>query len=1492
MQQRSTLSDKLKEVERQQEQNEITPELRQKLADIEREFNEVGRETARAFIPKTRVTSADNEASVYSSEAPHSPSKVSVPSRKQRNQQPSRVHDIKLATDISTSLLQQLRELQGALAEKDDALKAIDSDKARLEVEVGGLTQRLRAMNDSEQRFKDENWNLETQLRELQAAHKEATDREQRLTQGLTSTKSEKSALERDFEELKLAHGKLSDDHAAIKRHQESEISTLRRNVSGGESERSVLERKVEELTAQNQELAQGLAYRMRADEQAASRDISSEHDETAHDLHTPEHSPPPSPSKATPRHGQLESETLKSSLHHAHRMIQNLKNNIHREKTEKAELRRMLQDARDELESRRGDGAGLHSANKKRAAQKDKDGFKKPVRPDRLGAARDGRDEIIMDDPEWEEHDGEATPSRRGPIEAANVGKTRSAGPFATASSSAQPARDEFDTSTETEAFETADERHGTATESDAFQTGAETLDGDSSDDLTETENDARGRKPAQLIVKKSRNSYQSTASTEDEAEEIRTPVQAQPRFKLLNRSVGSVRQSTPRDNESVNTPTSMRDSPASFASSTSQPANGQSLFAELGDLSGGEDEESLAADTPSRSAVVSRNVSPEQFKKSALSNVESRGTPPKPQMVDTGIMTEPWHPKSILGNASDAVGAALAGAVGFGFGRSAHEGAAENKDVGQSSQPQTSGTPEEHLTNHAVTESANDIMHAPEVNQHGAGLLGRITGAVARTPDTSSTRQASEEPATAAGALEDNTHHASYRLSSISSQDTAPVEPETRGFLEPTPAFSNIFTQSTEPIHHFQSGDAQGKEIAAEPAVATLQLSPMLIVDDVEPHVPRTPEQKSPSTYAPLPHSIKAAPALALSEVFGQETSPVSRPSTAKRVAEPTAESGKPKNAPGFLGSVFGFGKSSKEPEIAEDETSQPVKHDMLGGARGVGDASADQAVENASNTARSARAPLAAIAGNVVQAEAGAENGEKFRKHVTLADEGTQTHLSTEEMDKLLTPKKPPAMVSQGVQNTSFTPTKAAPVPVSPRKSPKFVAVSDQVNPDMPAPLKVPRRPGSSGSIRQRARSPPPLPPDHKQQIAAAAQRAPTPVQQATPVQTSTPGTMGPPVMPASAYKSAQMRPRTPSVGRREVRDGTTPRAKAAMPQGGRADVASPISRRTSVSSFASELDQRFNIARNALPQSEHYQMPTDPRMIQAITQTMIGEYMWKYTRKAGREGMSENRHRRFFWVHPYTRTLYWSNSDPSAAGLAEMKAKSVPIEAVQVVTDDNPMPPGLHRKSLIVISPGRQIKFTAATSQRHETWFNALSYLLLRTTEERDDADLTAEDVAEFNPAAGPDRSMSRMSRMTARSRASLSSYNSRNTRNESPQRQSQAPTLAQRQSAAAQRAQSQRQQQNQDPIDRRQSTTPGSLSGRLSSFSEYFRPTSLSQRSRHSSTQSGIYDAPVVHDSAEDLRQVIEEQEKDADRLENVRACCDGMCPPTTLSQSY
>ncbi|SCV74331.1 BQ2448_6763 [Microbotryum intermedium] len=139
-------------------------------------------------------------------------------------------------------------------------------------------------------------------------------------------------------------------------------------------------------------------------------------------------------------------------------------------------------------------------------------------------------------------------------------------------------------------------------------------------------------------------------------------------------------------------------------------------------------------------------------------------------------------------------------------------------------------------------------------------------------------------------------------------------------------------------------------------------------------------------------------------------------------------------------------------------------------------------------------------------------------------------------------------------------------------------------------------------------------------------------------------------------------------------------------------------------------------------------------TDPAVIHAITQTMIGEFLYKYTRRAIGKGISEKRHKRFFWVHPYTKTLYWSTSDPGGANTNQSSAKSVCIEGVRQVLDANPLPPGLHQGSIIVQTPNREMKITASTRERHDMWFAAISYLLARPDPVEGDTGMGASNVS--------------------------------------------------------------------------------------------------------------------------------------------------------------
>ena len=63
VQQRSSLSQRLRDVEIQREGEKITPELREKLKQIEREFQEVGRQSAKTFLGPRAGSPAVGESS-------------------------------------------------------------------------------------------------------------------------------------------------------------------------------------------------------------------------------------------------------------------------------------------------------------------------------------------------------------------------------------------------------------------------------------------------------------------------------------------------------------------------------------------------------------------------------------------------------------------------------------------------------------------------------------------------------------------------------------------------------------------------------------------------------------------------------------------------------------------------------------------------------------------------------------------------------------------------------------------------------------------------------------------------------------------------------------------------------------------------------------------------------------------------------------------------------------------------------------------------------------------------------------------------------------------------------------------------------------------------------------------------------------------------------------------------------------------------------------
>lgn len=1603
LQQRKNLASRLKEVEELSKDNDVPPELQQKLTALEKEYNDIGRESARAFLPKSRAVPGDG-AAVYSSSGRESPTKASAPSRRQRNQQSNRVHDIEFATEISTQLLAQVRQLQAALAEKDEQLKDATTSKSQLEDDHINLVQRAKLLDESLQRHRDENWNLETKIQDLETSMRDHADQEHRLNQTLKATQTEKSTAQRDLDELKALHDKATDEHTTTIRHHEADLHTLRRDAANHETETTTLQKKIEELTNQNTELAKAVSYRWNQGASSTQSGATPGRDSDSPEDAESEIPDFISPVKGTPaRAGMLESETLKSSLNHAHRMIQNLKNNIHREKTEKVELKRMLAEARDEIEKRRDSTSGVTAANmsKKRS---DAAKGRKLVKPERLGATRTSTTEIIEDEPEWEDHEEPTTPSR-------SLFSRPAAG------AAAMPgAFQETDTS---DAFETADERRGdTATETEAFQTGAESFGEDS--DLTETEDGGANRPrvsarrsvtpsiPARPGMAGDRFSYMSTASAsggEEDEDVVRTPVQAQgPKYRLRV-SRGARNSSGHTMNERL------ADSPAS-SMGTPHPI-GQSLGDELDGLDDDDDDDDSIEGTPNSNFSASSHVSPttqratsvepksrrlmEVTDQAPAASVESgddadqtqqsigspfsspvksrksllaRESTPKPAMVDSGMMTEPWAPEKEIvvqrvsadadsddNNKAASVVAAVAGGTlaGVGLGRlSKHDGEEKREQPAAVEESSSDENPAGLLTpaskkarkdGFASVEAALPPRADPVVLQHAA-IVSQETEPIANSAPVEKVKPVvlfnqsaifsqETEPVAIPAPVEKRTPAIPFNQSNILSQETEPVLPPPAKRM-PTVPFnqSTIFSQETEPVSPPRPAVKAALPLPTKSAHVPFQRSTIFSQEtapvsapEIEPIAPVLPSAAKPQD-------------LGFSAVSGQDFAPLEpledthRPLVPRRSSrrldalmaessgadhDNTRASAPPglfgTDAPTLLEDRSRAMASGNQSVSAAQDRAAPLEPEVYGGGKGTsaipiltfgGDEKiSDEHVPSHPPTVSETLSPQAAVPRHLAEHERALSSDSMIPMTKPLsvkrpmAESGSQTVVSGDDIERMIRDK---SNVLAGAGVGAIAGAGAAGLAANSLRRSVDSNMSSTFQPRHTdaSSLPAPRPSASVGSMRSTTfADPPPLPADHNMRIAAAAQKAPV-----SPGTTML-NTMGPPAVPASAYKHREARPKTPVGGpgsaaiyRPASKDSATLRPS------GRS--ASGVSRQPSVSSFASELDERFNIQRGQFAYPVDMPPTTDPRMIQAITQTMIGEYLWKYTRKTGRNETSNSRHRRFFWVHPYTRTLYWSERDPSNSGKDMMKAKSMSIEAVRVITDDNTSPPGLHRKSIVVLTPGREIVFTAPTGQRHETWFNALSYLLLRTEQERNEADDTIdeEDIDEFAPPNPGYFSFRRsVSRMTGRSqtRRSMSSYNSRS-RPASPNKAQQEATTPQQSNLA------------RPTLTSTPTLTPTSHDnyssgrGRLSSLTTKFRTgsqrgsftstarpgaqSSLSYRSGRTddvnADGSAIYNASVMSDSAEDLRAVIERQEGNSDRLENVRSCCDGKFPQSTI----
>lgn len=151
-----------------------------------------------------------------------------------------------------------------------------------------------------------------------------------------------------------------------------------------------------------------------------------------------------------------------------------------------------------------------------------------------------------------------------------------------------------------------------------------------------------------------------------------------------------------------------------------------------------------------------------------------------------------------------------------------------------------------------------------------------------------------------------------------------------------------------------------------------------------------------------------------------------------------------------------------------------------------------------------------------------------------------------------------------------------------------------------------------------------------------------------------------------------------------------------------------------------------------------------------VVDAIAQTMVGEWMYKYVRRRksfgvgdapNRDDSSNDRHRRWVWLAPYERAILWSSKQPSNNSMlmGGKSGRKLTIQSVLDVKDDNPAPKGcpqLFNRSILILTPQRALKFTATTAERHYLWLTSLSFLA-------HSQQAVPENIAVTLPKAAPD-----------------------------------------------------------------------------------------------------------------------------------------------------
>ena len=1112
---------------------------------------------------------------------------------------------------------------------------------------------------------------------ELQTQVNAATADASKLAAENTRLLAQTTALTTAIETLKAKNAELSGTVAESKSKHEAEMSALRRSQAGLQRDRSDLQRHLDELKQELANRPEGFIDNL--EEQMEDNDLDEGEGVVTPVTLSPARSPQLSPIKNTPsRNAPLELETTKSSLHHAHRMVNNLRNNLHREKTEKLDLKRLLAAAQDEVEQLRNKASGSKRTGKKPQLRR--------TVPDLLGNRKTRQEISLHDDPqflgvEWKDEDGSTSAA------------------YVTAND------DESDG-----AFVTATEHEMDETDTDAYRTGIESPSEDG--ELTETESGGGSarRMPSMGYI---REISPAIAFTSDEDD---SPVQPLRHRRSVMRSDNGRRVASSTfdppplplfqelmegaGSSVINSPISTLDSPVSLGTARAISPFYQREEVETTDVACQcdpiPDPEPIVIQAPPVTVYKERErpmCSEQAIQSDPIPDPEPViiQAPPvtiykereRPACTDVALQSDPIpDPEPVI---------------------------IESPPVIIYKEPVKPACSEQATQSDPIPEPEPVVIQSPPVTifkerERAACNDAEIQSDPIPPPEPIIIRP---DPIIVPGepVIVEKIVERERPASNDAEAQCDPIPPPEPIIIRPDPiiipAEPVIVTKYVEREKPASSEAAIQSDpipppepVIIRPDPIMIPTEPLIVTKYIERPRPVSVEMAVQSDPLPPPEPVIVyrEPEKPNSNHMAVQSDPIFDP-------EPIMIPGEP---------IFVYREREIPPMtemgVQSDEVGPTIvyleREPRMSNEVGIQSEIFVPSVRESGVQSEASTIPDTENIDREIQTLLSIPLMETFQ----FDGQALPTATTRPKTPMSLSFSRPMSANSRIAESTSAMTPRTVKTPNSEMdwestpKSPLKEITNSRVQPgspsrapsmrfDSPSAMSFSSRHGSTrryGTILEH------------------------PTLHPSPRSTITRSRMSHPASPSKRHAVS------PSQSRMNM--SVMSRSTTAM------------SRRTSLSSFESEVEDRFGLNREVteIPEGQ-YATSTNPQIIQAITQTMIGDTLFKYTRsQMSRTKISDKRHRRFFWIHPYTKTLYWSNDNPATSVESKSNTRSgilvfidklmlAPIKGVKVVTDENPFPPGLFRKSIMCLTGSRAIKFTALTQQSHETWLTVLSNL---------------------------------------------------------------------------------------------------------------------------------------------------------------------------------